>query len=222
MIDFHAKAIASLRARYPVGTRLVVRDMSDPYHPVPSGTVGTVVHVDDAGQIHMNWDNGQTLALITGEDSFSQITAKTFYIPLWICFSRDQWAEIYDKLGAQDACEYLENIKKILTDEPSGWNSADVKHRGFAAFFDAPVLKDVYSVKLSAEIQNGKLFGVINCEFLAPLTETAQKTLFEELLGQFSDGWGEVFAQSPRKGSDGYITVHFWAKDKDNTIKEKI
>ena len=48
--------------------------MDDPYAPVPSGIRGTVVHVDDAGQIHMKWDNGRTLALVPGEDSFRKLT----------------------------------------------------------------------------------------------------------------------------------------------------
>ena len=45
--------------------------MDDPYHPVNDGALGTVDHVDDAGQIHMKWDNGRLLALIPGVDSFS-------------------------------------------------------------------------------------------------------------------------------------------------------
>ena len=61
---------------YPPGTRLVLLSMDDPYAPVPSGTKGTVVHVDDAAQIHMKWDNGRTLALIPGEDSFRTLTEK--------------------------------------------------------------------------------------------------------------------------------------------------
>ena len=47
--------------------------MSDPYHPVPSGTLGTVNHVDDAGTIHMKWDNGQSLGLIDEEDDFTVV-----------------------------------------------------------------------------------------------------------------------------------------------------
>ena len=58
----------------PPGTRLVLLSMDDPYAPVPSGTKGTVVHVDDAGQIHMEWDNGRTLAIVPGEDSFRKLT----------------------------------------------------------------------------------------------------------------------------------------------------
>ena len=30
--------------------------------------------VDDIGQLHMKWDNGRTLALVPGEDSFRKLT----------------------------------------------------------------------------------------------------------------------------------------------------
>lgn len=59
---------------YPKGTRLLLENMNDPFAPVPPGTKGTVDFVDDAGQIHMKWDNGRTLALVPGEDSFRKLT----------------------------------------------------------------------------------------------------------------------------------------------------
>ena len=59
---------------YPPGTRIELGHMNDPYDPVPSGTKGTVVIVDDAGQLHMKWDNGRTLALDTDEDSFRTLS----------------------------------------------------------------------------------------------------------------------------------------------------
>ncbi len=64
------------KAEYRPGTRILLSNMSDPFAPVPSGTRGTVEYVDDAGQIHMKWDNGRSLALITGEDSFRKLTAE--------------------------------------------------------------------------------------------------------------------------------------------------
>ena len=64
------------KAEYPPGTRVVLHHMEDPYAPVESGMRGTVNHVDDAGQLHMKWDNGRTLALVPGEDSFCKLTAE--------------------------------------------------------------------------------------------------------------------------------------------------
>lgn len=59
---------------YPPGTRVMLLSMEDPWAPVPSGTRGTVELVDDIGQIHMKWNNGRTIALVPGEDSFRKLT----------------------------------------------------------------------------------------------------------------------------------------------------
>lgn len=59
---------------YPPDTRVLLNHMDDPYAPVPPGTKGTIQFVDDIGQLHMNWDNGRTLALVPGEDDFRKLT----------------------------------------------------------------------------------------------------------------------------------------------------
>lgn len=61
------------KEKYPKGTRIELISMDDPYAPLEPGTKGTVVHVDDMGTIHMQWDNGRTLGLIPGEDDFKVI-----------------------------------------------------------------------------------------------------------------------------------------------------
>lgn len=63
------------RENYPPGTRIMILGMEDPYHSVPPGTRGTVVHVDDAGTIHMKWDNGSGLGICTEVDVFRTLTA---------------------------------------------------------------------------------------------------------------------------------------------------
>ena len=68
------KQAARYKEQYPPGTRLVLLSMEDPYQPVESGTRGTVKIVDDMGQIHMHWDNGRSLVLVPGEDSFRTLT----------------------------------------------------------------------------------------------------------------------------------------------------
>ena len=58
------------KQRYPKGTRIELIQMGNDPRPVPPGTRGTVVYVDDMGQIGMQWDNGRSLSLIPSEDSF--------------------------------------------------------------------------------------------------------------------------------------------------------
>lgn len=65
--------VESTRSSYPPGTRIELSHMDDPY-AVPSGTRGTVRSVDDAAQIWVTWDNGRSLAVIPGVDSFRKLT----------------------------------------------------------------------------------------------------------------------------------------------------
>lgn len=66
--------INRIKNHYPAGTRIELISMNDPFAPVPSGMKGSVDYVDDAGQIHMKWDNGRTLAVLPGVDSFRKLT----------------------------------------------------------------------------------------------------------------------------------------------------
>ena len=65
-----------LRKQYPPGTRIKCIHMNDDCHPVPDETLGTVQFVDDAGTIHMGWDNGSSLGLVPDEDQFTKVKRK--------------------------------------------------------------------------------------------------------------------------------------------------
>lgn len=67
------KEIAEVRLNYPPDTRIELNHMEDNW-AVPPGTRGTVEYVDDAGQIHMKWDNGRTLAIVPQVDKFRRLT----------------------------------------------------------------------------------------------------------------------------------------------------
>ena len=58
-----------LRKNYPVGARVELIHMDDPYNTklVP-GSKGTVQAVDDIGTIHVSWDCGSSLGVVYGED----------------------------------------------------------------------------------------------------------------------------------------------------------
>ena len=61
--------IAALRERYPHGTKVKLLGMDDPQAP-PTGTMGEVIGVDDAGQLLVRWETGSSLSLIPSVDSF--------------------------------------------------------------------------------------------------------------------------------------------------------
>ena len=65
---------ARTRLNYPPGTRIELNSMGSDPDPVPPGTRGTVYNVNGFGDIEMNWDNGRTLSIIPGEDSFRKLT----------------------------------------------------------------------------------------------------------------------------------------------------
>ena len=72
MMQFlNKRVLAALREKYPAGTKIILHHMKDPY-PVPEGTVGEVAMVDDAGNIHVKWQNGSSLSVIEGVDDFSK------------------------------------------------------------------------------------------------------------------------------------------------------
>lgn len=56
-------------SEYKVGDRIELIKMDDP-HGVEPGTKGTIRLVDGIGQIHVNWDNGRSLAIIPELDKF--------------------------------------------------------------------------------------------------------------------------------------------------------
>ena len=66
----------NIKEKYPKGTKIKCIKLEDSFNPIPSGTVGIVEYVDDANQIHMNWENGSSLALIPDLDEFEVIERK--------------------------------------------------------------------------------------------------------------------------------------------------
>ena len=62
------ETLSILREQYPKGTRVELVYMDDPYTKLTTGDKGTVIHVDDIGTVHINWDCGSTLGAVYGED----------------------------------------------------------------------------------------------------------------------------------------------------------
>ena len=65
--------LASLRSHYPRECRVKLICMNDPYSDLEAGTLGTVMHVDDIGTIHVAWDCESSLGAVFDEDSCTRI-----------------------------------------------------------------------------------------------------------------------------------------------------
>lgn len=55
------------------GKRVMLIEMKDEHTKLKEGDMGTVKFEDDLKQIHVDWDNGSSLALIPGIDKYSII-----------------------------------------------------------------------------------------------------------------------------------------------------
>lgn len=71
------KEVQRLRTDYPVGCRVVLDEMDDPYRKLPIGGQGTCRGVDDAGNILVSWDCGSSLSVAYGADRCHRIATES-------------------------------------------------------------------------------------------------------------------------------------------------
>lgn len=57
---------------YPVGCRVKLLKMDDPFPP-PIGTLGTVYGHDDLASVLVHWDNGSGLSVVYGVDRIVKV-----------------------------------------------------------------------------------------------------------------------------------------------------
>ena len=66
--------IKRIRDQYPIGCRVELVEMDDPYSRLKPGDRGTVRHVDDIGTVFVKWDSGSGLGIAYGVDRVRKLT----------------------------------------------------------------------------------------------------------------------------------------------------
>ena len=214
------KIVNFIKEQYPPGTRIRLNSMEDPYAPVAPGTEGEVDFVDDKGQIFMKWDNGRTLPLAPGEDSFTvlppNLTSLKLYMPLTAdLYERNEYGDFDDSSTLLEGSElrgYQDQITAALVKN----RMPEETERGLMHWYDEAdsVDRKVRSAVFTVEKRDRQLWGVAECRVAGELSDTELETLKEYLTGQASDGWGEGFEQREISVDDGgKLYVHLWNSD---------
>ena len=157
------KMVNFIKEQYPPGTRIRLNAMDDPYAPILPGTEGAVDFVDDAGQLHMKWDNGRSLALIPGEDSFTvlppKLTTLKLYMPLTAdLYERNEYGDLDDSstlLEGRELRGYVAAEKGTAPDKFIGM-----------FFGGQPITAKEFGALTALRMENtGKVRGVFDVNF---------------------------------------------------------
>lgn len=218
MVDQHW--LKFMREQYPQGSRIRLREMKDPNAPIEPGAMGTLEHIDDAGNFFCAWDSGCRLGLAMGVDSFTVLPPEThtlkLYMPMSVTYyERNQWGDMDDtelNLDDGEMVREADHIIAALQREALPTES----ERGLMHYYheNDSVNDKVKSCVFTAEVRDKKLWGVAVCQVIGELNPAELDTLKEYVSGQASDGLGEGFEQRPIKMSNGNeMYAHLWQWD---------
>lgn len=219
-MNMDRKIVNFIKEQFLPGTSILFNSMEDPNAPIPPVTEGEVDFVDGDGQIHMKWDNGRTLPLAPGEDSFSvlppKLTTLKLYMPLTADFyERSEYGDLEPESTELDG-RTLRSYQNQIMAELVKNRMPEEAERGIMCWYDKPdnVNTKVRSAVFTVEERDRKLWGVAECRIAGELSAAEMDTLKEYVAGQASDGWGEHFEQQEilvDGGSELY--VHLWNAD---------
>ena len=218
------KMVNFIKEQYPPGTRIRLNSMEDPYAPIAPGTEGVVDFVDDIGTIHMKWNNGRSLGIVPGEDSFSvlppKLTTFKLYMPLTAeLYERSEYGDLESESTELDG-RALRSCQDQIMAELVKSRMPEETERGLMYWYGKAdsINTKVHSAVFTVEERDRQLWGVAECRVAGELSAAELDTLKKYITGQAADGWGEHFEQQPIDTEDGDLYVSFWNCGDDYAI----
>lgn len=111
-----------------------------------------------------------------------------------------------DVLNGNDLLNYQEEIRKAVEESNKGIGSNLMEYYGKKD----SVREKVSSLEIAVVEHNGELKGCAVATVSSWLSRQEQEQVKEYLTGQYADGWGEGFEQTPIEAGDTQLYVHFW------------
>ncbi len=102
MRELRKEQLEFLREQYPEGSRIRLRELNDPYRKMEAGSEGTLISIDDLGTFDVAWDDGSSLGLVIGVDSFTVMPPQTHELKLYMplrgeLYERNDWGDMDDE-----------------------------------------------------------------------------------------------------------------------------
>lgn len=174
--------------QFPPGTRIVVDRMGEDPNPIPPGTKGVVLNVDDIGTVHCVFENGRLLGLIPGEDQFHAAEQKSMdphdllkdidqnRDVFWVYPQERLIQEIYfnpdNSAGGQFVSNFI-TYKQILKAEEHSHGNPE----SFFAYLDSVCLQLMVDIDSDPQEVMGVIDAFNSKEDLAGLTKETMDAL---------------------------------------------
>ena len=199
--------IERLKERYPAGAVVRLGQMEGE-HQMPSGMEGKVIGVDDIGQIHVEWENGSTLALNVEEDDFSVVPQKE-------TLSEKKCREFLGKINeiVKETDFYRLNVSCNGGDTAYAAEKLLDMHQAFETVYGEGYVDEEYGMVMMPAVVCGRDSGIRTLALVTLDLESSGEhfgTIFMTPGGLLEQGSSSLSEKQKQALAEYYIPYDYW------------